>query len=321
MNGGQGGEVEGTWSASLEWLVRRLAPRFPELGFAEVRYRIKSWKRLDCCVEDARAAIERRGAPRTLLLGFSMGGAVAIAGRRRAGASRPSSASRPWIPDRLLARAAARQRLRRPPRLARPLPARDPGRQPGELPRAASSGRGRSASRATYTLIPGALHGIALRGRGAARCRCRARGRWARLVAAELERFQAEPAERRRRSSCAASGTFTFQTSRSFSSPRITHHEMSIWKRCEPVPRRGRERVVVVVPALAEDEQRDEPVVPRLVARAVVLAPEHVADRVHAEGRVLVEEDPEQPAPDERPRARPATCRRRRSRSRTACRA
>ena len=29
VNGGQAGEVEGTWSASLEWLVRRLAPRFP----------------------------------------------------------------------------------------------------------------------------------------------------------------------------------------------------------------------------------------------------------------------------------------------------
>ena len=52
VNGGQGNEVEGTWSASLEWLVTHLAPRFPELAFAEVRYRIKSWKRLDWCVDD-----------------------------------------------------------------------------------------------------------------------------------------------------------------------------------------------------------------------------------------------------------------------------
>ena len=37
VNGGQSGEVEGTWSASVEWLVRTLAPRLPELGFAEVR--------------------------------------------------------------------------------------------------------------------------------------------------------------------------------------------------------------------------------------------------------------------------------------------
>ena len=31
VNGGQAGEVEGTWSASLEWLVRRLAPRLPNV--------------------------------------------------------------------------------------------------------------------------------------------------------------------------------------------------------------------------------------------------------------------------------------------------
>ncbi|MEP6978568.1 MAG: alpha/beta hydrolase, partial [Thermoleophilia bacterium] len=52
--------------------------QFPGLGFAEVRYRIKSWNRLDWCVEDAREAIRAAGAPRTLILGFSMGGAVGI---------------------------------------------------------------------------------------------------------------------------------------------------------------------------------------------------------------------------------------------------
>src|SRR6266576_5850927 len=78
VNGGQAAEVEGTWSTSLEWLVRRLAPRFPQLGFVEVRYRIKSWRRLELCVEDTRAAVRAAGAERTLLLGFSMGGAVAI---------------------------------------------------------------------------------------------------------------------------------------------------------------------------------------------------------------------------------------------------
>ena len=39
VNGGQAGEVGGSWSASIEWLVRRLAPRFRQLVFAEVRYR------------------------------------------------------------------------------------------------------------------------------------------------------------------------------------------------------------------------------------------------------------------------------------------
>jgi len=56
VNGGQAAEVEGTWSASLEWLVAQLAPRFDKLAFAEVRYRIKSWNKLDWCVDDAGAA-------------------------------------------------------------------------------------------------------------------------------------------------------------------------------------------------------------------------------------------------------------------------
>ena len=61
VNGGQAGEVEGTWSASIEWLVQRLAPRLPELRFVEVRYRIKSWRRLGWCVDDARG--RRSGKP------------------------------------------------------------------------------------------------------------------------------------------------------------------------------------------------------------------------------------------------------------------
>ena len=32
VNGGQRAHVEGTWSASLEWLVGRLAPRFPRFA-------------------------------------------------------------------------------------------------------------------------------------------------------------------------------------------------------------------------------------------------------------------------------------------------
>jgi hypothetical protein len=66
VNGGQRKHVEGTWSASLEWLVERLAPRFPSLRFAEVRYRVKSWQQLDSCIEDAHEAIAAVAAPRTL---------------------------------------------------------------------------------------------------------------------------------------------------------------------------------------------------------------------------------------------------------------
>ena len=100
VNGGTGREVPGTWSATLEWLVRRLAPGFPHLRFGEVRYRIKSWKRLDMCIEDARAAIERLGGEQTLMLGFSMGGAVAISAADEQAVERVVGLA-PWIPDRL----------------------------------------------------------------------------------------------------------------------------------------------------------------------------------------------------------------------------
>src|SRR5688572_12420831 len=80
LGGGRKAQEPGTWSASNEWLVSGLAPRFPGLGFVEVRYRVKSWQRLELCVEDAGAAISaaiERGAERIALVGFSMGGAVA----------------------------------------------------------------------------------------------------------------------------------------------------------------------------------------------------------------------------------------------------
>ena len=62
--------------------------------------------------------------------------------------------------------------------------------------------------------------------------------------------------------------------------------------------------MVVVVPPLPEHEHGDEPVVPRLVPGAEVAPPEHVADRVHREGGVLVGEDPDEPAPDQPGEAR-----------------
>ena len=100
VNGGQARAVPGTWSASVEWLVRNLAPRFPEIAFAEVRYRIKSWQQIGSCVEDARAAVREVAAPRTLLLGYSMGGAVSIASADEPSVERVIGLA-PWIPDRL----------------------------------------------------------------------------------------------------------------------------------------------------------------------------------------------------------------------------
>jgi pimeloyl-ACP methyl ester carboxylesterase len=188
VNGGQRAEVEGTWSASLEWLVRRLAPHFPELGFAEVRYRVKSWKRLDLCVEDARAAIRETGAPRTLVLGFSMGGAVGISAADEPGVEEVLGLA-PWIPDRLnLAPLAGRRLTVLHGSLDRALPG-----IPGVSP--ADSRRGFERARALgvhgeYTVIPGAVHGMALRAHWGRPVPLPRAGAWARLVARELERFE-----------------------------------------------------------------------------------------------------------------------------------
>jgi dienelactone hydrolase len=184
VNGGQAAEVEGTWSASLEWLVRRLAPRFPGLVFAEVRYRVKSWRRLDACVEDARAAVHAVGRERTVLLGFSMGGAVAISAADEPSVERVLGLA-PWIPDRLSLEPLRGKRL---DVLHGSLDRWLPG-VPGVSP--ASSQHGFERARALgvagrYELIPGALHGIALRahwGRPVPLPRARA---WERRVAAQL---------------------------------------------------------------------------------------------------------------------------------------
>jgi dienelactone hydrolase len=188
VNGGQGNAVEGTWSATLEWLVRRLAPRHPQLAFGEVRYRIKSWKHLDWCIEDARAAIAEIGASRTLLLGFSMGGAVAAQAADDGSVSTVLGLA-PWLPDRLPLEPLEGRRLRV---LHGSLDRWLPG-VPGVSP--ASSRRGFERARALgvdgeYTLIPGAVHGVALRAhRGRALPLPRA-ATWARLVSDELARFQ-----------------------------------------------------------------------------------------------------------------------------------
>jgi pimeloyl-ACP methyl ester carboxylesterase len=187
VNGGQAGEVEGTWSASLEWLVLRLVPRLPHLRFVEVRYRVKSWRRLDWCIEDARAAVREAGGARTMLVGFSMGGAVAIGAADEPSVERVLGLA-PWIPDRL---ALETLRGRRLDVLHGSLDGWLPG-IPGVSP--ASSRRGFERARAlgvegTYEVIQGALHGIALRAHlGPAVALPRARA-WLRRVEAQLATF------------------------------------------------------------------------------------------------------------------------------------
>jgi pimeloyl-ACP methyl ester carboxylesterase len=188
VNGGQAAEVEGTWSASLEWLVGRLAPRFTALGFAEVRYRIKSWRRLDWCIEDARAAIQQVGSPRTLLVGFSMGGAVSISCAVEPSVEEVVGLA-PWIPDRLSVEPLRGKRLRV---LHGSLDRNLPG-IPGVSPTLSRHGFDRARAlgvEGDYTLIPGAVHGLALRAPWGRPVPLPRAERWADLVAHELERFQ-----------------------------------------------------------------------------------------------------------------------------------
>ena len=187
VNGGQHREVEGTWSASVEWLVGQLAPRLPGLAFAEVRYRVKSWKRLESCVEDARAGVYEVGAQRVALLGFSMGGAVSIAV-----ASEPRVAEvvglAPWIPDELDVSSLRGKRLTVVHgSLDRWLPG-IPGVSSSHSRKGFDRARERGAD-GRYVLIRGALHGIALRGPGGRLVALPKADRWAAAVEEELRRF------------------------------------------------------------------------------------------------------------------------------------
>jgi alpha-beta hydrolase superfamily lysophospholipase len=187
VNGGQAREVEGTWSASIEWLVRTLAPRLPELGFAEVRYRVKSWRRLESCVEDARSAVESVGAPRVALLGFSMGGAVSIAIANEPTVDEVVGLA-PWIPDQLDVKTLRGKRLAVfHGALDRWLPG-VPGVSASHSRKGYDRARERGAD-GRYVLIPGALHGIALRTPWGRLVALPKADRWAELVEEELRRF------------------------------------------------------------------------------------------------------------------------------------
>ncbi len=191
VNGGQAREVEGTWSASIEWLVQRLAPRLPELGFAEVRYRVKSWRRLESCVEDARAAVAEVGAPRVALVGFSMGGAVSVAIANEPTVEEVVGLA-PWIPVELDVTTLRRKRLTvLHGALDRWLPG-VPGVSAAHSRQGFERARERGAE-GRYVLIPGALHGIALRSPWGRLVALPKADRWAELVEEELRRFVSSP--------------------------------------------------------------------------------------------------------------------------------
>ena len=189
VNGGQHREVEGTWSASVEWIVREVAPRIPTLAFAEVRYRVKSWRRLESCVEDARAAVFEIGAARVALVGFSMGGAVSIAVAEEPRVAEVVGLA-PWIPDQLDVSPLRGKRLTViHGSLDRWLPG-----IPGVSASLSRKGFDRARERGAdgrYVLVPGAVHGIALRSPWGTLLELPKARRWAELVEEELRRFAA----------------------------------------------------------------------------------------------------------------------------------
>ncbi len=189
VNGGRHDPVAGTWSASIEWLVRRLAPRHPGLSFVEVRYRVKSWEVLQLCVEDARAAVALAAAERTLLLGFSMGGAVAALAADEPAVSGVLGLA-PWLHDRLDLSALRGKSLDvLHGSLDRWLPGL-PGVSPALSRRGFERARALGA-RGDYRLIRGALHAIALRAASGAPVPLPRAGMWADLVGARLSAFAA----------------------------------------------------------------------------------------------------------------------------------
>lgn len=191
MDGGSARDKPGDWSASLEWLVRRLAPRFPGLAFGEVRYRVKSWRQLGMCIEDAGAAIETitaAGARELALVGFSMGGAVAIAAAGHPAVSNVIGLA-PWIPDRMDGSTLQGRRLAV---IHGSLDAWLPG-LPGVSPSHTLRGLRRIRAQgvaASHTLISGAVHGLAVRAPWGGLAPLPRARHWAELVAAELESFK-----------------------------------------------------------------------------------------------------------------------------------
>lgn len=199
VNGGTARAVPGTWSATSELLADELAPRFPGVVFAEVRYRVKTWNELPSCIADGDAALDLVGPAPTLLVGFSMGGAVAIAVAGREEVEGVLGLA-PWIPDRLSLDGLRGKRLdvvhgswdRYLPLI------------PGVSAASSCAGFDRARARGvdgSYMLIPRGLHGCALRSPTGGLVRLPRWRAWVDRVASALDGFQASasPAESRLR--------------------------------------------------------------------------------------------------------------------------
>ncbi len=163
VNGGTSRRVPGTWSATSEWLAERLAARFPDVAFVEVRYRTKSWNELPSCIEDAEDALTATARP-SILVGFSMGGAVAIGAADHEGAAAVLGLA-PWIPPQLDLRPLRGKRFD----VVHGAWDRWLPLVPGVSAKHSRSGFERAlaaGAHGTYTVIARGLHGVALRARG-----------------------------------------------------------------------------------------------------------------------------------------------------------
>lgn len=196
VNGGSARAVPGTWSSTSELLATELAPRFTEIAFAEVRYRIKTWNELDSCKADAVAALELLDRP-SLLVGFSMGGAVSISVASHPGAVGVLGLA-PWIPEQLPLDGLLGKRL---DVLHGSWDRYLPG-IPGVSP--SNSKRGFDRARAlgvegSYALIERGLHGAALRRRSGSIVRLPRARAWIDEVGERLALFPDQASLRRAR--------------------------------------------------------------------------------------------------------------------------
>ena len=173
----------GTWSATSEWLARRIVRERPGWAVAEVRYRFGSWRRLAAAAEDAHAAIlalDGMGRAPGALVGFSLGGRVAVA---LAGAEsvRTVVGLAAWLPDGVDLRPLVGRRLH----LAHgTLDGALPG-VPGVSPRISQAAAARAEALGgptELTMIAGGLHGVAARGRWSGLVPLPRAGRWAQVV-------------------------------------------------------------------------------------------------------------------------------------------
>jgi pimeloyl-ACP methyl ester carboxylesterase len=193
LGGGTGAEHPGRWNSGYRWLIDRLAPRHPAVAFHEVRYRVRSWKRLGPCIEDAWAALDAVADPSgrpTLLVGYSMGGAVAVSVADHATVAGVVGLA-PWIPSGVDV-----ERLRG--RWLAALHGTLDGSWfgfPGVSPRSSLAGveRARAAGvEASHQLIRGGIHAIAFPLPLGLLAPAPRAGAWLRQVDAQVARFQAE---------------------------------------------------------------------------------------------------------------------------------